>query len=203
VILDAATEVFGTRGYAAASIDEIAGAAGVSKALIYEHFGSKKALQDELLAHHAGELFERLAANAVVEGTPEQRLRGAFDAFFGFVEERRGGWRMLFRDAADPGSAEALARLQDQAAAVVTGLLAAETDADEPEGLAAFGYLLSGALQALAAWWAEHPELPREWVVTRALEFCWLGLERVRDGARAGALPQAEPPAQEASGPPR
>ncbi|MDX6675402.1 MAG: hypothetical protein QOH11_2820, partial [Solirubrobacteraceae bacterium] len=40
-ILDAAMNVFADRGYHASSIDEIAREAGVSKALIYEHFASK------------------------------------------------------------------------------------------------------------------------------------------------------------------
>ena len=39
-ILDAALAVFSRRGYHAASIDDIATEAGVSKALIYEHFAS-------------------------------------------------------------------------------------------------------------------------------------------------------------------
>jgi AcrR family transcriptional regulator len=61
-ILDAALEVFAERGYHASSIDDIARAAGISKALIYEHFASKQALHADLLEHQAGELFGRLAA---------------------------------------------------------------------------------------------------------------------------------------------
>ena len=48
-ILEAALGVFARRGYAAASIDQIAVAAGISKALIYEHFASKRELQIALL----------------------------------------------------------------------------------------------------------------------------------------------------------
>ena len=51
-ILDAALVVFSSRGYHASSIDEIAQAAGISKALIYEHFPSKRDLHVSLLERH-------------------------------------------------------------------------------------------------------------------------------------------------------
>ena len=59
-ILDAASAVFSARGYHAASIDDIAREAGVSKALIYEHFSSKQELHADLVEAHAAELYERL-----------------------------------------------------------------------------------------------------------------------------------------------
>ena len=60
-ILQAALDVFARRGYHAASIDEIAQAAGISKALIYEHFPSKRELHVSLLEAEVGELFGRHA----------------------------------------------------------------------------------------------------------------------------------------------
>ena len=60
-ILDAALAVFSERGYHDASIDEIAGEAGVSKALIYEHFSSKQELYGELIARNARDLTQRVA----------------------------------------------------------------------------------------------------------------------------------------------
>src|SRR6478609_7719805 len=74
-ILDAALEVFSRRGYNGASIDEIATAAGISKALIYEHFPSKKDLHVSLLERHVGEIFERLAQSAATPEPGEVRLR--------------------------------------------------------------------------------------------------------------------------------
>jgi len=191
-ILDAAVEVFGQRGYHRSSIDEIATAAGVSKALIYEHFSSKKDLQASLLELYVGELFSRLSANAATGEQGEVRLRRGLEAFFGFVEEHRGGWRMLFRDAADPDLAEQLAQVQDQGAALVAGLIAAEPAPDHPgrsavEGeqeLAMLAQLLSGAMQWLATWWLEHPDVPRERVVEQAMAFAWVGLDRLREGER-------------------
>src|SRR3954469_310794 len=106
VILAAAEETFARGGYHGASLDDIAHGAGVSKALIYEHFSSKRALHGSLLDEHAPDLFRRLEATAERGEVGEQRLRSGIDTFLGFVEEHRGAWRVLFRDAADPDMAE-------------------------------------------------------------------------------------------------
>jgi TetR/AcrR family transcriptional repressor of mexJK operon len=49
-VLDAATDVFVRAGYGAATMDEIARAANVSKQTIYHHFGSKEALFGAMVA---------------------------------------------------------------------------------------------------------------------------------------------------------
>jgi AcrR family transcriptional regulator len=96
-ILDAALEGFSKRGLDGVSLDDVAERAGISKALIYEHFASKQELYANLLESHASELSDRLAAAvAGVEGS-ELRLETGLDAFFRFVEERREAWRILFR----------------------------------------------------------------------------------------------------------
>ena len=88
VILVAAEETFARSGYHGASLDDIAHAAGVSKALIYEHFESKRELHGSLLDAQAAEIFRRLEAAAARGETGEERLRNGIDAFLCFVEER-------------------------------------------------------------------------------------------------------------------
>src|SRR3954464_11114589 len=95
-ILDAALAVFSGRGYHAASIDEIAGVAGISKALIYEHFPSKKDLHASLLERHVQEIFERLAESAAGPDPGEVRLRAGGDAFLKWVETHPRAFRLLF-----------------------------------------------------------------------------------------------------------
>src|SRR5919201_5607722 len=134
-ILDAALEVFSRRGYNGASIDEIAQAAGISKALIYEHFPSKRDLHLSLLEAHVQEIFERLADAAATSDPGEVRLRAGVDAFLDFVETRRDAFRMLFRDAVEPDVAEIVASVQRQTAAAVAGMIATEprTQRGDPE----------------------------------------------------------------------
>jgi AcrR family transcriptional regulator len=192
VILAAAEDTFARCGYHGASLDDIAHGAGVSKALIYEHFTSKRELHASLLDDHVAEIFRRLEATAERGDIGEQRLRGGIDAFLGFVEEHRGAWRALFRDAADPEMAERIGAVQRQATAVIAGLIASDPEAPLRDDLEPaerglhieiHAQLLSGAIQSLATWWHDHQEVPRAVLVDRAMEFCWQGVERLPERA--------------------
>jgi AcrR family transcriptional regulator len=178
-ILAAAQEVFAQRGYHGSSLDDIARVSGTSKALIYEHFDSKRTLHDALLTEHAAELARRFAANAATGATGEERLRGGIDAFFGWVEERHEAWRALFRDAADPELAPLVDRLQAQAARAIAALVPAGAPGVTDRHVEMYAQLISGACQALANWWGDHPDVPRAELVQRAMEVCWDGMARL------------------------
>jgi AcrR family transcriptional regulator len=182
-ILAAAQEVFAQRGYHGSSLDDIAKASGTSKALIYEHFESKRALHEELITSHAGELARRFAANAATGATGEERLRAGVDIFFGWVEERREAWRALFRDAADPELAPLIDRLQGQATRAIVALVPDGGEGVTEQQVEMYAQLTSGACQALANWWGEHPDVPRAEVVDRVIAFCWDGMARMQTAA--------------------
>jgi AcrR family transcriptional regulator len=191
-ILDAALAVFSQRGYHPASIDDIASEAGVSKALIYEHFASKQELYADLIARNARELNQRVAG-ALVGVEVESgvgRLATGLEAFFAFVEERRDAWRMLFRETSDPDTAAVVDRMIEQVTVEVTGLIALDPGAraladggDEP-ALRLLAEMLVGGVQSMANWWADHPEVSRAQMVEIAMDFAWLGLERLSRGER-------------------
>src|SRR5213596_1808316 len=67
-ILSAANMVFGQRGYDTVRIDDVATAAGISKALIYEHFRSKQELYGELMNHAALEMLDRIVGGGSEPG---------------------------------------------------------------------------------------------------------------------------------------
>ena len=186
-ILGAALEVFSRGGYLGSSIDEIATAAGISKALIYEHFPSKRELHRSLLELHVGELFARMTASAVDGATAEQRLRSGVGAVLAFVEEHREAWRLLFRDAIDPDVADQLRLVREQAATLIARLMAEDPDVPDrldPERTQAvqmYAQQLSGAVQSLANWWLDHPDVPRPELVDRVVDFTFTGMERVRE----------------------
>jgi AcrR family transcriptional regulator len=205
-ILQAALDVFARRGYHAASIDEIAQAAGISKALIYEHFPSKRELHVSLLETEVHEVFSRLVASAATGEPGEVRLRQGVDAFLRWVEERGDAFRMLFRDAVEPEVAEVVGRIQIQATTAVAELIAREPlgpRTDDPERertIEMLAQLLSGAVQSLAIWWQRTGEVSRERMVDTIMDFCWKGLERLRDEERAEAKRRAARPARHNSG---
>ena len=181
-ILAAAEEVFARRGYHGAALDDIAQAAGISKALIYEHFASKRELHASLVSARVEEIFQRLQASAGVDRPGEERLRGGIDAFLSFVEEHREAWRALFRDAADPEVGDVIERVQAQATAVIAALIAADPDAprESEQAIEMHAALLSGAVQSLANWWHDHQDVPRARLVDRTMDFCWVGIDRLR-----------------------
>jgi AcrR family transcriptional regulator len=191
-ILDAALAVFSRSGYHPASIDDIAREAGVSKALIYEHFASKQELYADLIARNTRELTQRIAAalTGVELESSASRLATGLDAFFAFVEERRDAWRMLFRDVADPESAAVLDRMLEQVTAEVTVLISQDPgaraldSAEDRRALRLLAEMLVGGAQSMANWWANHPETPRRQMVEIAMDFAWLGLERLSRGER-------------------
>jgi AcrR family transcriptional regulator len=194
-ILDAALAVFSQRGYHDASIDEIAGEAGVSKALIYEHFASKQELYAELIARNARDLTQRVAgalSGVEIESTAE-RLSTGLEAFFAYVEERRDAWRMLFRDPSDPESAAVLDRMVQQVTAEVTVLIAQDPGArrlprmEHDQSLRLLAEMLVGGAQSMANWWTDHPDTSRAELVEIAMDFAWLGLERLSRGERWSA----------------
>ncbi len=180
LILAAAQEVFAQRGYHGSSLDDIARASGTSKALIYEHFDSKRTLHDALITEHASELARRFAANAESGIVGEERLRAGVDVFFGWVQERQEAWRALFRDAADPELRPLIDRLQGQATQAIVTLVPPGGDARQVE---MYAQLVSGACQALANWWGDHPDVERAELVDRVMEVVWEGLSR---GSRGG-----------------
>src|SRR3954470_22318794 len=84
-MLDAAVRVFSRLGYHAASVDEIAEAAGISKPMVYAYLGTKEELFTACLHRGAARLAEAIATAAVAGPPalpPEERLWRGLRAFF-------------------------------------------------------------------------------------------------------------------------
>ena len=94
-ILAAAREVFGRDDPEAPSVDDLAAAAGISKPILYRHFSGKRELYLAVLEDHLADLIRRLWVGLSASADPRERLRGALQAYFQFVDERPDGYRML------------------------------------------------------------------------------------------------------------
>jgi AcrR family transcriptional regulator len=202
-ILDAARVAFADTGYHETSLDAVAERAGVSKALLYEHFSSKRELYVAMLEMHVRELVERISGAVAGAEPGEARMRAGLEAFFGFVEERCGAWRIMFRNAGDPDVAVRLGRLRDEVAAAIVQLMSEEAERRGldfpklPEFVEMIAQQMVGAMQALADWWDLHRKVPKEEVVQAAMDFAWVGQERISRGERwlrgASASSRARP----------
>lgn len=195
VILDAGLDVFAEGGYRETRLDQVAERAGVSKALIYEHFSSKRDLYREILETWVGELLGRILSAATAAGErSEDRLVAGLDGFLGFVEERRDAWRLLIRHRASDDVSETFDRLYEEVARIIGAMMAPEMPRSSlPEGvgfelvLDATSRQLMGSVTAIANWWDEHRDVPREQVLAIVMEFAWVGMERASTGERWSA----------------
>ena len=188
-ILDAANHVFGEHGYEHVRIDDVAAAAGISKALIYEHFESKQDLYAELMNRAAIDLLRVLVQAASAPGMEGPlRMENAAAAGFLWVQEHPHAFHMFIRDVTDPeisAQQDALRKGAVTAMADVMEMEPPETRAGmsrrQTEQLAE---MIVGGWYALADWWLQHPDVPREELMTSMLGFMWLGLGQMQDGAR-------------------
>lgn len=166
MIAAAAGRLFGERGFAATRLEDIAAAAGVTKPILYRHFGSKQDLYLALLRRHRDDLrgFTELIP---AEGTLEQRLRPVLETWIDYVEERSYGWRMLFRD---PGGGPQIAAFRAEVHALARSVLAdaigeltnGAIGREERESLSE---LLSMGMAGLVLWWIEDAAVSREAVI--------------------------------------
>jgi AcrR family transcriptional regulator len=175
LILAAAVRLFAERGYHAASMDEIGAAAGVSKAVVYDHFASKRELYTMLLDTIRADIDDLISESvADLEPGPEQ-MYAAVEAFFSFVETYPDACRLLFLESqGTTEAAEIVGLLEERVAVELSQLLA--TDAtifpnypDRDRQLRILAELLTSATHGLASWWYRNPDVPREDLVARTV----------------------------------
>jgi AcrR family transcriptional regulator len=185
LILRAAAGVFAEQGYHGASMTAIAAAAGIAPSVIYDHFPSKKDLHLELLTLHARAMVEA-TTRVPAGGSGEEVVRRSTDAFFAYVEQNRFAWRMLFRDPpADEQTAAIHADIHQRGTAAIATLIHLAPALRLPPGIPRerademIARAVKSANDGLAAWWYEHPEVPRDQVVAVAAGLAWNGLARL------------------------
>jgi AcrR family transcriptional regulator len=187
-LLEAATEVFAERGYEGARVEQIADVAQVSPGLLYRHFEGKQELYEELLLLANRQLLEHLAQAAAPNLPTDQRVLRGLDAFFGFVESHRNLWRLIMKDVVEPEIAAIREDVVRRSVGLVATLAAQEQDfgGTQPHEreLEMVSVMLVGSVVSLAAWWMDHPKVPRNVIVAVAMESLWVGLERARAGER-------------------
>ena len=127
LIVTAAAEEFGRRGHRDARMEDIARAAGVTKAVLYDHFPSKGALHAEVVTRASDELVATVAAAAGAEADPEARFRAATLAGFRLIAQRPDVRTLLLGEPeADPAVARASTKSQRTARAAMAALYLSE-----------------------------------------------------------------------------
>jgi AcrR family transcriptional regulator len=164
-LLEAARTLFGERGYAATSLDEIANAAKVTKGALYHHFGGKQELFAGVYEQVKREVSER-AATAFLEPDPWEDLcagcQAMLDAHLDPLVRR-----ILLHDAQAVLDADTIRRVENRYGAVVLrGALRRSIRAGviQPLPLKALALMLTGAILegCMAIAHADDPDQARK-----------------------------------------
>ncbi len=189
-VVEEAEALFAERGYQGASMDELARRVGVSKPVVYDLVGSKEALFSRCVQSAAATLAQRVAEAVSDSKTLPERVRAGALAFFRFVAEQRLAWAILFADESAGRFASEASGIRRRQAELVAGLIA-DTAAHEgartdPLQIDALAHAINGFNEALARWWADHPEVEAEAVAGWSSELLLGGLERAAARRRIG-----------------
>jgi AcrR family transcriptional regulator len=155
-LLTAALEIFTASGYHAASMDEIADKASVSKPVLYQHFPSKLDLYLAVLDLHIDSLVFAIQKAIASTRDNKNRVKATIDAYFGFIEGEGEAFRLLFESdmSTEPQVRERLERMTYDCAVAVSAVISVDTGLPKDEAMIlAIG--LIGCAQISARHWLE------------------------------------------------
>lgn len=188
--LDAAVAVITDEG-PGASMEAIAHAAGVSKPILYRHFGDREGLIEALAQRFVGDLADRIEAILGRGGDPVELLRGSIAVYIDTIEDDPSMYRFL--TSRMPPRGAALSTLVDRIASVIGRTMA--------EGLRAAGldtaparpwsYGIVGMVHLAGDDWVARPMMPRSELVDDLTGLLWRGI----GGAFTGIDDPRVPPA--------
>jgi AcrR family transcriptional regulator len=166
-LLELAEALFAERGYAGASMDELARRAGVTKPVVYELFGSKDGVFEACVERSIARLAEDIAAAVRSETDPEARLRAGGIAFLRFAAGNRVAWDLMSMGGQFAQQAVEIRRGQAELIhELMLELAPGGVDARELEAAA---WAVTAAYEGLAHWMWEHPDVAVEeagdWIV--------------------------------------
>jgi AcrR family transcriptional regulator len=184
-MMGVAEEIFAERGYAAASMDEIAERCGVSKPMIYEYFGSKDGLLVACIRAARAELAEN-ATRAVIGATSaEDALRRGLVAFFQFAESRRRSWAMMVRNEvalAGTGAMDEIEAIRREQVEIDAAMFAAFLPDKSPTELEILAQIVVGACERLSIWYVSQDEVTAVEAAEQLLTVLWRGVGGAVEG---------------------
>lgn len=187
-LLAAALELFSTRDAEDVSIDDVASAAGASRALVYHYFGGKQELYVAALRSAAGQLEARLRPHG--GGPPLEELASGLRRYFDFAEEHAAGFAALLRGGPANRTGE-VGEIVDGVRQRLFRLIQRQMRVEEP------GPVLRATLRAWIASvetagldWLEHRDIQRATLERMLVEHmvALLGVAARYDGTAARLL---------------
>jgi AcrR family transcriptional regulator len=189
-LLDVGREVFAAIGYEAASIEEIAKRAKITKPVVYEHFGGKEGLYAVVLDREVRTLVESIT-EALEGDHPKVLLEQAALALLTYIEEEPDGFKVLLRDSPVAGGKGSLASVIGDIARQVEYILANEFKARgfDPKLSPIYSRALVGMVVLVGEWWQGVGKPKREVVAAHLVNLAWNGLKDLDTKPSLGTTP--------------
>ena len=204
-LLDIGRSLFATVGYEAASIEEIAKRARITKPVVYEHFGGKEGLYAVVVDREVRRMVESITA-ALQGDHPRLLLEQAALALLTYIEEEPDGFKVLLRDSPLAGGQGSLASVIGDIADQVEYILANEFKQRgyDPKLSPIYSRALVGMVVLVGEWWQEVGKPKREVVAAHLVNLAWNGLKDLQpDPLRAQErVPKKQPTKTQTATPP-
>lgn len=179
-LIEVGRHVLAEHGYEATSVEELARAAGVSKPIIYEHFGGKEGLFAVIVDREMDLLLQRVTSS-ISAGTPRERFEGAVLAFLHYIEERPSGFAVLTRDAPTTNRGNGMHSIIADLAERIRDIFEAEFSrlGLDPAISPIYAHALIGMVTLTGQYWMDNQELPAEEVARHLAALGWMGLRHL------------------------
>ncbi len=178
-LIDVGRAVFAAKGFEAATVEEIAAKAGVSKPVVYEHFGGKEGLYAVVVDREMGTLLAAITAVLTGGGSTRSIVERGALALLDYVDTSTDGFRILVRDSPAGLSTGTFASLIGDIATQVEALLAAEFHRRRLDAKAAaiYAQMLVGMVALTGQWWLENRRrFTKAQVAAHLVNLAWNGL---------------------------
>jgi AcrR family transcriptional regulator len=179
-LLDVGRSLFAERGFEATSTEEIATRAGVSKPIVYEHFGGKEGLYAVVIDREMQRLLD-VFNRALTAGHPRELLEQAALALLTYIEDESDGFRNLVRDSPVASTSGTFSSLLNDIASQVEYILAREFKARgyDPKLAGLYSQALVGMVALTGQWWLEARKPKRDEVAAHLVNLAWHGLSHL------------------------
>ena len=180
-LLEVGRSLFAERGFEAASIEEIAARADVSKPVVYEHFGGKEGLYAVVVDREMQRLLDRFAAALSFGGHPRELLERAALVLLDYIEEETDGFRVLVRDSPVAGPDGGFSSLISEVASKVEHVLADQfrVRGQDPQLAELYSQALVGMVALVGQWWLDTRSPGKREVAAHLVNLAYNGLSHL------------------------
>ncbi|GAA2925494.1 TetR/AcrR family transcriptional regulator [Streptomyces thioluteus] len=177
-LLDVGRTLFAERGFEGTSVEEIAAKAGVSKPVVYEHFGGKEGLYAVVVDREMRQLLD-MVTGALTAGHPRELLEQAAFALLDYIDSYTDGFRILVRDSPVAQSTGTFASLISDIATQVEDILGLEFKARgfDPKLAPLYAQALVGMVALTGQWWLDVRRPKKAEVAAHLVNLAWHGLD--------------------------